>query len=228
MANGRHRFSRQVTDAFPWDTAPRYLLRDRDASYGSYFCSRVEAMGITQVVALCAGAHDESEAPGRVHLVFGAFAGYGQSWARRTQVSPVRCRTVCRPQAVEASRSEISLSTYAKLDKAQNVTSATPASTASCGRKSRWLKTRAARTNPFLTHCHGRANTISARHVPRFAAYPSAAGSQTEELTRVTVAGNCAAISPYPPLRGDRLCLTDGRWGPRNVYAIVPTQPAQR
>jgi hypothetical protein len=27
--------SRQVTEAFPWDTAPRYLLRDRDASYGS-------------------------------------------------------------------------------------------------------------------------------------------------------------------------------------------------
>jgi len=26
--------SRQVTEAFPWDTAPRYLLRDRDASYG--------------------------------------------------------------------------------------------------------------------------------------------------------------------------------------------------
>jgi hypothetical protein len=26
--------SRQVTEAFPWDTAPRYLLRDHDASYG--------------------------------------------------------------------------------------------------------------------------------------------------------------------------------------------------
>ena len=25
--------SRQVTEAFPWDTAPRYLLRDRDASH---------------------------------------------------------------------------------------------------------------------------------------------------------------------------------------------------
>jgi putative transposase len=25
--------SRQMTEAFPWDTAPRYLLRDRDASY---------------------------------------------------------------------------------------------------------------------------------------------------------------------------------------------------
>jgi hypothetical protein len=29
--------SRQVTEAFPWDTAPRYLLRDRDASYGQHF-----------------------------------------------------------------------------------------------------------------------------------------------------------------------------------------------
>jgi transposase InsO family protein len=42
--------SRQLTEAFPWDTAPRYLLRDRDASYGSDFCSRVEATGFTQVV----------------------------------------------------------------------------------------------------------------------------------------------------------------------------------
>lgn len=43
--------SRQVTDAFPWDTAPRYLLRDRDASYGSEFCKRVDAMGVIEVVS---------------------------------------------------------------------------------------------------------------------------------------------------------------------------------
>jgi transposase InsO family protein len=42
--------SRQITEAFTWDTAPRYLLRDRDASYGSDFRCRVEAMGITEVV----------------------------------------------------------------------------------------------------------------------------------------------------------------------------------
>jgi transposase InsO family protein len=42
--------SRQVTEAFPWDTAPRYLLRDRDALYGSALRSRVEAMGITEVI----------------------------------------------------------------------------------------------------------------------------------------------------------------------------------
>jgi len=42
--------SRQVTEAFPWDSAPRYLLRDRDASYGAVFCKRVDAMGIIEVV----------------------------------------------------------------------------------------------------------------------------------------------------------------------------------
>jgi len=42
--------SRQVTEAFPWDTAPRYLRREREASYGSHFRSRVEAMGITEVI----------------------------------------------------------------------------------------------------------------------------------------------------------------------------------
>jgi putative transposase len=42
--------SRQMTEAFPWDTAPRYLLRDRDKSYGPTFRHRVRAMGITEVV----------------------------------------------------------------------------------------------------------------------------------------------------------------------------------
>ena len=42
--------ARQMTEAFPWDTAPRYLLRDRDASYGAAFRDRVRVMGIKEVV----------------------------------------------------------------------------------------------------------------------------------------------------------------------------------
>jgi putative transposase len=42
--------SRQVTEAFPWDTAPRFLLRDRDSLYGPVFSRRVEVMGITEVI----------------------------------------------------------------------------------------------------------------------------------------------------------------------------------
>jgi putative transposase len=37
--------SRQLTDAFSWDTALRFLLRDRNTSYGSVFRKRVEVMG---------------------------------------------------------------------------------------------------------------------------------------------------------------------------------------
>jgi hypothetical protein len=39
-----------MTEAFPWETAPRYLLRDRDASYGQGFRDRIHAMGIKDVV----------------------------------------------------------------------------------------------------------------------------------------------------------------------------------
>jgi transposase InsO family protein len=42
--------ARQITEAFPWNTAPRFLLRDRDASYGQTFRDRVQAMAIEEVV----------------------------------------------------------------------------------------------------------------------------------------------------------------------------------
>jgi hypothetical protein len=42
--------SQQVVEAFPWETAPTFLLRDRDASYNPVFSKRVAAMGVTEVV----------------------------------------------------------------------------------------------------------------------------------------------------------------------------------
>jgi transposase InsO family protein len=38
--------ARQVTDAFPWTEAPRYLIRDRDAVYGQVVTRRLKSMGI--------------------------------------------------------------------------------------------------------------------------------------------------------------------------------------
>ncbi len=40
--------AQQVINAFPYDSAPKYLLRDRDSIYGATFCRRVEGMGIRQ------------------------------------------------------------------------------------------------------------------------------------------------------------------------------------
>ena len=36
----------QVTDAFPWDEAPRHLIRDRDGALGPAYTHRIRAMGI--------------------------------------------------------------------------------------------------------------------------------------------------------------------------------------
>src|SRR3954451_13715260 len=41
----------QLREAFPWDTAPRYLLRDRDRIFGQDFVDQVKAMGIKQVLS---------------------------------------------------------------------------------------------------------------------------------------------------------------------------------
>jgi transposase InsO family protein len=43
--------AQQLREAFPWDSAPRYLLRDRDRIFGHDFVEQVKAMGIKQVLS---------------------------------------------------------------------------------------------------------------------------------------------------------------------------------
>ena len=38
--------ARQLTEAFPWDGAPGYMIRDRDRIYGAVVTRRLRAMGI--------------------------------------------------------------------------------------------------------------------------------------------------------------------------------------
>jgi transposase InsO family protein len=38
--------ARQITEAFPWDGAPKYLIRDNDRMFGAVFKAHVRAMGI--------------------------------------------------------------------------------------------------------------------------------------------------------------------------------------
>ncbi len=42
--------TQQIVEAFPWDTAPKYLLRDRDKIYGSFFRQRVKGMDIKELI----------------------------------------------------------------------------------------------------------------------------------------------------------------------------------
>ena len=43
--------AQRIVEAFPFDTAPTYLVRDRDRIYGFEFRNQVEAMGIQEVLS---------------------------------------------------------------------------------------------------------------------------------------------------------------------------------
>ena len=43
--------AQQILEAFPFDTAPKYLLRDRDRIYGEKFRAQVAVMNITEVLS---------------------------------------------------------------------------------------------------------------------------------------------------------------------------------
>src|SRR5438445_9350370 len=45
-----HWIAQQIVDAFPDDSAPSYLLRDRDRVYGEQFRHRVKGMGVQEVL----------------------------------------------------------------------------------------------------------------------------------------------------------------------------------
>ena len=38
--------ARQISEAFPWEKAPTYIVRDNDRAFGSVFTRRIQAMGI--------------------------------------------------------------------------------------------------------------------------------------------------------------------------------------
>ena len=43
--------AQQLREAFPWNTGPRFLLRDRDRIFGHGFTEQLKAMGIEQVLS---------------------------------------------------------------------------------------------------------------------------------------------------------------------------------
>ena len=42
--------AQQIVEAFPFDEAPRYMIRDRDGIYGDHFRKRVKSMGVEEVI----------------------------------------------------------------------------------------------------------------------------------------------------------------------------------
>jgi transposase InsO family protein len=86
--------AQQITEAFPWNEAPRYLIRDQDAIYGAAVTRRLRAMGIRdkpiapdspwqnghaeRLIGTIRRECDHMIVFGEVHLrrILGAFAAY--------------------------------------------------------------------------------------------------------------------------------------------------------
>lgn len=43
--------AQQITEAYPFETASRFLMRDRDSIYGDFFKRRVVSLGIEEVIS---------------------------------------------------------------------------------------------------------------------------------------------------------------------------------
>ena len=52
----------QLTEAFPFDTAPKYLIREGDAKYGQSVTRRITALGIKDVVTTPASPWENAHA----------------------------------------------------------------------------------------------------------------------------------------------------------------------
>jgi putative transposase len=98
--------ARQMTEAFPWDRAPRYLLRDRDASHGQAFRDRIQVMGIKEVVTAARSPWQNAY----VERIIGSVAA-SASITSSSSVS-VTCAACCRPTfSITTKRERISRST---------------------------------------------------------------------------------------------------------------------
>jgi hypothetical protein len=61
--------AQQIAEGFPWDSAPRYLLHDRDSIYGDVFRQRVRGMAIREVLTAPRSPWQNPyvERPDRIH-----------------------------------------------------------------------------------------------------------------------------------------------------------------
>jgi hypothetical protein len=72
--------ARQLLEAFPWDSAPRYLLRDRDGSYGEKFREAADWLGVRELLTAPQSPWQKD------------YASHCTSWVRFDTTSPARRR----------------------------------------------------------------------------------------------------------------------------------------
>ncbi len=74
--------AQQMVEAFPEESAPRYLLRDRDQIYGAEFRGRVQGMGIEEVITAVRSPWQNDYASHYTSSVLSALNDFARSLSR--------------------------------------------------------------------------------------------------------------------------------------------------
>ena len=78
-----------MREAFPWDQVPQYVLRDRDAIYGTDFVAMTGAMEMEEVLTA-------PRSPGKIPLWSGWWARSGaNAWTTLSCGTRDRCDELC-------------------------------------------------------------------------------------------------------------------------------------
>ncbi len=78
--------ARQISEAFPWNEVPRYLIRDRDRVYGTIVTRRMRAMGIRDKHIACGSPWQNYFAERLIGSIDGNVSTISSYWAKRTCV----------------------------------------------------------------------------------------------------------------------------------------------
>ena len=71
--------AQQIVEAFPFDTAPSYLIRDGDGIYGERVTRRIESLGIDEVITAPAPPWQKYYVSYCTSWVGSVLSGYGKS-----------------------------------------------------------------------------------------------------------------------------------------------------
>jgi len=105
--------AQQITEAFPWNEVPRYLIRDRDAIYGAVVTRRVRAMGIRDK-PIAAGAPWQNCFAERLigsirRVSMGQFTSLSYSGPRRCVWRGLQAAVACHGHSGQADCSPIAV-----------------------------------------------------------------------------------------------------------------------
>ena len=103
--------AQQIVEAFPWETVPRFLLRDHDRIYGEAFRCRVRNMGIREVLTAFQSPWQNAYAERAIGLTrrerlgHVAIIDHNQRRGKKRHFSPaekVRCRERSAAERVDS------------------------------------------------------------------------------------------------------------------------------